>query len=448
MSQRWYYLLQPREGKKALLSSERVLANNILVCLELKGRSFTRFSHYCEVGRYLRKCITANRCLYEVILAEQSQKPYFDFDFDRRKEEFANLTESEAQRCIQRFVTVIRQVCQQIEEQDVIITESHGPEKYSFHVIIDRWCLPDNSENRAFFEKIMATLGEVSWRSGIDATMYKSIQQFRILGCHKYGSSRTKQLSPISTWKSRTNVDSSTDGGSVAILGASLVSNTGYCRLLPSFSVPKPPAILSEKEEIDNKLASVALRLVPEHDAFQISTIQRGLVCLKRLRPTYCAGCQRDHENENPYLLVVGPEKVVIFDCRRGGKKQRLGSLSMYNDETLEQILAGTVSVYQTVTFWEKERGKGATSSPRVVSEVVSTKEEVTKMLPSIASVFKPLCLDTPPPVLLPSHGTLRPHPPMRRDYLLELHRSMSRPTEERYVIPTRYPLAKFSLYG
>lgn len=445
MSQRWYYLLQPREGKKALLSSERISTNNILVCLELKNRSFTRFSHYCELGRYLKKCIEANRCLYEVILAEQRQKPYFDFDFDRRKEEFASLSEEGARQYIQKFVVTIRQICSHIEERDVIITESHGLEKFSFHVTIDRWCFPDNLENRAFFEKIMITLGEIGWKKGIDATMYKSIQQFRILGCHKYRSSRTKQLSPISTWRDKLHPDPSTDAGFAAALGASLISNSGYCRLLPSFGVPKPPRVLSEKEEVDSKLAPVALRLVPEHDAFQVIGIQQGLIRLKRLRPTYCNSCRRTHENENPYLLILGPEKSVIFDCRRGGKKQHLGTLSIYNAETLEQIASGVTSVCQTAPRVSgKESEVKEPPFPQENPAEVEVKEEITKMLPTVASVFEPAPLKYgPPPVLLPQPCSSSP-----RDFLLELHRSMSRPVEEHYVESTRPSLAKFSLYG
>ena len=74
---------------------------------------------------------------------------------------------------------------------------------------------------------------------------------------------------------------------------------------------------------------------------------------LKRTRPSRCKICCRIHENENPYLLVVGDEKSVYFHCRRApeGKSLFLGKLNPEenspikdnsdkntNDKNIEQI--------------------------------------------------------------------------------------------------------------
>lgn len=42
-----------------------------------------------------------------------------------------------------------------------------------------------------------------------------------------------------------------------------------------------------------------------------------GMILLKRLYPSYCRLCCRIHENENPYMFIVGRFRSVYFNCRR-----------------------------------------------------------------------------------------------------------------------------------
>lgn len=43
--------------------------------------------------------------------------------------------------------------------------------------------------------------------------------------------------------------------------------------------------------------------------------------CLKRLRPSHCEQCDREHEHENPFLTVGGDYQYVHFNCRRGQRQ-------------------------------------------------------------------------------------------------------------------------------
>ena len=45
---------------------------------------------------------------------------------------------------------------------------------------------------------------------------------------------------------------------------------------------------------------------------------------LKRIKPSRCKICCRVHEHENPYLLIIGDERKVYFQCRRAPEDRKL----------------------------------------------------------------------------------------------------------------------------
>jgi hypothetical protein len=56
---------------------------------------------------------------------------------------------------------------------------------------------------------------------------------------------------------------------------------------------------------------------------------ESSIIMLKRRFASMCRTCNRIHEHENPFLLIIGEERDVYLDCRRNaqGKKLFVGKL-------------------------------------------------------------------------------------------------------------------------
>jgi hypothetical protein len=66
----------------ALNENETIEKDNLVVCLKLKHLSFTKFNNYLDFAKYMIKnTMKENRCFYELIPGNASQKPYFDSEF-------------------------------------------------------------------------------------------------------------------------------------------------------------------------------------------------------------------------------------------------------------------------------------------------------------------------------------------------------------------------------
>jgi len=166
------------------------------------------------------------------------------------------------------------------------------------------------------------------------------------VGSRKIGSDRVKTFQKIWNYHGHSieyhypETPDSPEHEMVMQLEASIVGYTGNCRFLPPFE-PRPDQIknYTESEDITTDDATQALDLVGKAGKISINDsrfpyrfmgINGPIVMLKRTKPSRCKICQRVHEHENPYLLVIGEEKSVYFHCRRApdNKKLFLGKLN------------------------------------------------------------------------------------------------------------------------
>ena len=239
--------------------------------------------------------------------------------------------------------------CTSDSRGQILVFTSHSDKKLSYHIIVDEWCFSDSKECRYFHDEVIQRLPE-KWRDIVDHGMYKSLQQLRITGCHKWNDLRTKTLSPSLSFKIAGSpgwtppeppLDSNHEY--LLLLGCSLVTNTSDCHLLPSFAPPEQPKRVYIKDvmtemELDATSVDLAIelcarmgQLTPTDPNFPYrldrcldSRDGTALILLKRLRPSWCRVCQRIHENQHPYLLVVGRDRDVYLDCRRHFENQKL----------------------------------------------------------------------------------------------------------------------------
>jgi hypothetical protein len=79
----------------------------------------------------------------------------------------------------------------------IIICESSDPKiKYSSHIIIDAYCVLNNEQAKEFAHRVFESMQSDS-AAFADKGVYKSIQNFRILGSHKTNDARVKKIMDV-----------------------------------------------------------------------------------------------------------------------------------------------------------------------------------------------------------------------------------------------------------
>ncbi len=358
---KWFYRLKTQTEpngrvKKGLFSDipRHTLTNSLIVALSYYDissdktfRLYTCFKSYLEYGIYQIKLPQHERCFYEIILGESSQKPHFDVDIDNTVINGEVIKDN----LIDSIIKVLeeRRIVLRLET-DILVYSSHGKEKQSYHVVVNNYCHTNNVEARAFYDNVLDKV-DPNYAQWIDRAVYSPTQQFRIVGSQKIGTIRAKIFQKEWLYHSKSityqypEPPDSPEHEMVMQLEASIVGFTGNCKFLPAFE-PHPDKIKSytESEDITTDDATQALNLVGAagkisiHDPrfpYKFMGINGPIVMLKRTKPSRCKICCRVHEHENPYLLVIGEEKSVYFHCRRApeNKKLYLGKLNPSADD-------------------------------------------------------------------------------------------------------------------
>jgi hypothetical protein len=358
---KWYYRLKEKEVSGSIQrglfndNPRNTLTKSLIIGHTTNSsdvnkkeiRLYTVFKSYLEYGIYQMKLPQHERCFYEIILGESAQKPHFDIDMGKTEID-GSLVINNLVDCI---IDVLREKGITIEvDKDIMLFTSHGAGKQSYHIIVDNYCHANNIEARAFYDQVTDKMNP-SYKNWIDQAVYSPTQQFRIVGSQKTGTTRVKTLSK--TWSYNGVIiehkypekPDSPEHEFVMQLESSIIGFTGNCKYLPPFE-PHPDRIknyadsedLSKEDALDAiKLVAAAGKITIEDSRFpyKIIGINGPIVMLKRTKPSRCRICQRVHQNENPYLLVVGDEKNVYFHCRRSpeNKKLFLGKLNPVLDE-------------------------------------------------------------------------------------------------------------------
>jgi hypothetical protein len=373
--QRFYSFLNKQQDVKfkgmALNENETIEKDNLVVCLKLKHLSFTKFNNYLDFAKYMIKnTMKENRCFYELIPGNTSQKPYFDIEFyvsKRLKEAQVidnelTLPEKEADEAIKTLVELIQEEIPELStnRSHIFVFTSHKDNKRSYHIVIEGFCFSDNKSNKLFSQKIVKKLPE-QWRGIVDASMYKSSQQFRIVGSCKYGTERFKTLNSDLTvngygkkgWIPKIEPESD-EHMMLLLIEASLITQTSGSILLPSLLDDKEQNSEFIKSGEGKEYAEFFEPLTSENIkealtlCYKIAGLEYGdrrfpysfmrviedngessIILLKRHFASMCRTCNRVHEHENPFLLIIGEERDVYLDCRRNiqGKKLFVGKL-------------------------------------------------------------------------------------------------------------------------
>lgn len=346
----------------------------LLIGEEISGgaRRFALFNHAIEVYRYskwLRETTGEASHLYEI--CPYYMKIHFDVDvgMDRVEEMFDDPDQIFGGDFRYQFILkpLLGAILDVFEESfprefdeggvfdNLLVFEAHRPDKISFHVVLDGYYLSCH-DCFLFFRKTIDRLKtEAEFASLVaDPSVYKKNQSFRLMGSNKLGMGRrgVKEIyagPPLNIREREFSRDgiirSSFVGGEPIESGLivprvfprGILSNTLGCVRL-AFPVSKttaPRSLFQAPEErscSEEEVASVLeFFFRTEHSkaadssrAFSLTKESRGIICLRRLKKSYCRVCEREHEGDNPFL-TTSPTGDIYYHCRRALEAKKGG---------------------------------------------------------------------------------------------------------------------------
>jgi len=317
MDQEWKYSLYSNKDLKVLHFNYDANSENLIICRQNEKRMFSMFKSHTHFFKHLLDLPPEERCFYEVILGKKMRKPYFDIDVSLKQ--YPDMTKEKCDSLIEMLVENIKETLYEYEPKILVFT-SHRPDKLSYHIIVDRVCIIDCEESKAFAEKVLST----DMKEFVDSRVYNSVQQLRIVGSTKYGIDNKKKIDyelsdnffiPKELVKDNFRKN-------LYILKASLVTYTTDCKLFRCENKRQ-----RKKSEIPKGLASEfdipqALKILSKrYKCFEYRQARELngnlLVELATKEPYYCQIHKRVHENENAYITIQGQFRNIWFDCRR-----------------------------------------------------------------------------------------------------------------------------------
>lgn len=252
---------------------------------------------------------------HEVIFGWQQQKIKFDIDFDDDPDD--SFVEELLRSVDEAICTTMYIEYREIIDSDYIINttstgfdENAQRRKCSFHKIIAGFYVSDNNEAKEFTKRFLLNLPPI-YHKYIDGGINKQIQNFRLIGCHKLGSQRTKRL---------------TDESATMYVDDDTIIQKVNGTLLQSLTdePDEPDEIMIVSDDIDAAINIVTNAGLLEHHQFTKTV--NTLLCFKRLSPSQCNICQRVHVSENSLMVTMSYNDGIcdVFElCRRDENSSR-----------------------------------------------------------------------------------------------------------------------------
>lgn len=259
---------------------------------------------------------------YELMGETHRRKPYFDIDMETENLEYLpayiiNIIVCQLQKMFPEFKNQIMV----FESKD---TTTETPKKYSYHIVIDKVCMPNYEHCRKLCLDLIKEIADENVTKHIDTKVYSKVQQFRIFYNCKIGSQRKKTLNKqLSTKYFDETLD--TKNRLKNMLFASYVTLTGACTLSDLYSneqvVTKKFSSNYERVLFDiTKLDYYIDCMKKTHSGvgfpFKFTEVtEEGFILFKRTKKSECLMCNRIHNNENPFASVTNDK--IRFYCRR-----------------------------------------------------------------------------------------------------------------------------------
>ena len=268
------------------------------------------FEDYQEFLEYYDNC--ENKHFHEIIPGGKPQRIRFDLDI---KVTDINLqTTGYVNAMMKTIVNVIitkfnniyeLQQGYSICEDDVVITNSHKlPEKYSYHIIVKSFFLPNSYNVSQFAKECIAEL-PIEYHQYID-NVYKHNQSFRILNSTKFGESRPKRL----TLRFE-NIP---------------VEDTfiGYTDGIIVSSMWDEPEQHSKYHITDELSQQILTKFASYTEGFRVRKVGDGFIEFDRTHPSYCLLCSEVHHKDNTLMFIINDHGCFYY-CRHKKQSMQLG---------------------------------------------------------------------------------------------------------------------------
>lgn len=248
------------------------------------------------------------KVFYEVITEGRPQKPFFDIDIPKK----GSLTEFQSLELVKYIQAGILKADKKIKIENIMTFSSHGSEKWSYHIIVDKFFVLNNWANKDFFEEVKSYV-PTHLQNPMDESVYKGVQQLRMYGCQKIGSGRWKILASQNTWINEEKEDRLKE---LRILQASLVAENTGCQILTRKVNEKPqydgPVRGYNSEEI-KKVKEVVEAKFPK--IFEFGGENKNSLLFLRSNPSLCLIHNRIHEHQNVSVYIKSSSNKIWYRC-------------------------------------------------------------------------------------------------------------------------------------
>ena len=221
---------------------------------------------------------------------------------------------------------------------NIMLFTSHNENKKSAHIVLDRINVCNNNDAKEFYKHVIKYCPTTS--KYIDCAVYSQLQQFRLFKSSKIGQNRIKEFIPSFVNKNKLvkyNIDyikhyeklpNTTEEEKefrkrykgIKILSGSLINYIKYPTI--KFEQKEQKEILRDKIE-DDKIDEVINIIDTKYkNIYTYDKIINGLICIKRLIPSYCNICKRTHNSIDGFIFIK--EGKFYLNCRRNEKSTLL----------------------------------------------------------------------------------------------------------------------------
>lgn len=348
---RWYYhLKKDNDGLLCEMREEEMYSHLLIVNNINNVRYYTSFETFIDYILYIRRVPRLSRCCDEIILEDKYQKLRFDIDAKREEMEdirglIDNLIESLIKVFLENNVNIDK-------ERDILICSSNNDIKWSYHIILDNFFCDNCHEAFAWYSKVMNIMDK-SYRKFVDSSVYSANHALRILGCTKPEQDRMKIFEnkweykgEMIEYRYKEKIKNHVHQFNLE-LEATLITLTDGCLPLPNIAEYKTKVY--NNEPLDDIIGEKAIFLLrcKNDNSYRVERKVGNIILLSK-KYKFCEICDRDHDNENPYLLLVdrkNREHVYCYDvllyCRRSEKNKNinLGRIEKYKEDKKTKIV-------------------------------------------------------------------------------------------------------------
>jgi hypothetical protein len=343
------YLIE-NDNKSPYLLKENIAfyKDKLIVCLISNGTNyFTYFDNYIDFYKFNLKLPIEKRSFFEIIIGNFAQKPHFDIDIkisDIKTSDINSFVDILLSDLLNSICLVLKDMGVDVEkDRDILIYDSNGKEKRSYHILINNYCHSNNLEAKEFYKRVITGMKDKKNSKYIDNMVYSKKQQFRILGSQKLGSGRVKKLNSIFkiddiVYEHKYDEVLEDFQKSIVNLSESLVSFTKDCKILPHLIKTEKEYNIKHEDITDDtvELAFKYMKEKFEEVVFGIYRVEPGMIMLWRYKPSYCYVCKRNHDNQHPYIFIR--DNTLYFNCRRNSNHFLLGKITNENKEIEDEI--------------------------------------------------------------------------------------------------------------